>query len=500
MVRDRNGCPGMCGELEKTRSVWQRRTDGRDTDRVSGMCGESEKNRQEVKRHTGDTGNNRCMGMNGNSAMKGHEQKENTVGLFSRGRILVNLFFVGAAALFMLIGLTGCGSRADSEGGSEEVNSEGTASEQGGAVSGNGSGQDGSVSRDGSGQDGASSGNDSGQDGSVSGNGSGQDEAGTENDSGQNGSVSENASAQDGSTMENTSDNKSNSRPTDDAETEDSTTRVMVGPQTPPEGERYDEWKKFEYSDETSFNVKSFFTIVTTDGNSPKEDGIIYSPEIDGTLEITDASSEPVGGEMKLRSGGYVDITVKARWEGTINIQYEGNANVFVDKMAFSNVSPEPCDAYTGTAFLNSVSNEENQDANEIGVGEAVADSLIESDVTWKSHTWRIYVGDDLKNSSFSEPQVSVKGDLTTESDPVSTIETFTFRVPADYDGLVLCIPKDITTHMDKRLNSEGDFIEVDDRYADVLTDFTGQKHDADDYYFVRVSDLLEKFGSDADA
>lgn len=486
MVRDRNGCPGMCGELEKTRPVWQRRTDGRDTDRVSGMCGESEKNRQEVKRHTGETGNNRYMGMNGNSAMKGHEQKENTVGLFSRGRILANLIFVGAVALFMLTGLTGCGSRADSEGGSEEVNSEGTASEQDGSVSGNDSGKDGSVSKNGSEQDGSVSKNGFGQDGASSENGFDQDEADTENASGQN-----------GSTAENTSGNKSDSRPTDDAGTEDSKTRVMVGPQTPPEGERYDEWKKFEYSDETSFNVKSFFTIVTTDGNSPKEDGIIYSPEIDGTLEITDASSEPVGGEMKLRSGGYVDITVKARWEGTINIQYEGNANVFVDKMAFSNVSPEPCDAYTGTAFLNNVSNEENQDANEIGVGEAVADSLIESDVTWKSHTWRIYVGDDLKNSSFSEPQVSVKGDLTTESDPVSTIETFTFRVPADYDGLVLCIPKDITTHMDKRLNSEGDFIEVDDRYADVLTDFTGQKHDADDYYFVRVSDLLEKFGSD---
>lgn len=474
-MRDRNGRLGTRGDSERLGRKQKKSTSSMNRNGYPGTRENSERLGREQEKCAGSRSRNECPGTHGDSEKQEPKRKKHTGGLVSQGQIFLNLALVGAAALFMLAGLTGCGSRADSEGGSEEVNSEGTASGQDGADTENGFRQGGSVSGNGSGQDGASSGN-----------GSGQDEADTEN-----------ASGQDGSTTENTSGNKSDSRATDDAETEDSTTRVMVGPQTPPEGERYDEWKKFEYSDETSFKVKSFFSIVTTDGNSAEEDGILYSPEIDGTLEITDASSEPVGGEMKLRSGGYVDITVKARWEGTINIQYEGNANVFVDKMAFSNVSPEPCDAYTGTAFLNSVSYEENEEANEINVGEAVADSLIESDVTWKSRTWRIYVGDDLKNSSFSMPQVSVKGDFTTESDPVSTIETFTFRVPADYDGLVLCIPKDITTHMDKRLNSEGDFIEVDDRYADVLTDFTGQKHDADDYYFVRVSDLLEKFGSD---
>lgn len=326
-------------------------------------------------------------------------------------------------------------------------------------------------------------------------------ESGPENDSGngsndESGSESENKSGK----MSGSSSEKASEQSAEETRSgEKTSSRVMVGPQTPPEGERYDEWKEFDYSDETTFRVKSFFTMVMTDEKSPKEHGFIYSPEIDGTLEITDASMEPVGGEMKLRSGGYVDITVKTQWEGAIEVQYSGTASVFLDKMAFTNVSAEPCDAYTGTSFLNSVSYEENEEANDIDVGEAVADSLIESDVTWKSHTWRIYAGDDLKNSSFNEPKIDSEGNLTTETAPVSTIETFTFRVPADYDGLVLCIPKDITPLMSERLNERGDFIAADDRYADALTDFTGQQHDASDYYFVRVSDLLKKFESDGD-
>lgn len=318
-------------------------------------------------------------------------------------------------------------------------------------------------------------------------------ESGGESQEAQRADAEETASGQEKATAGNTSERRSGQ----EADSDDSAVRVMVGPQTPPEGERYDEWKGFTYTDETVFDVKSFYSIVTTDGKPAEEYGFVYSPVIDGTLEITDAGAEPVGGEMKLRSGGYVDVTVETRWKGVIEFRYSGNANVFLEKKVFTNVSAEPCDAYTGTAFLNDVSDEENEEAQEINVGEATANSLIESDVTWKRHTYRIYVGDDLKNSSFDMPETDFGEKYTTEKDTVSTIETFTFRVPADYDGLVLCIPKDVTGQMDARLNERGDFIDADDRYADVLTDFTGQKHDADDYYFVRVSDLLEKFDAE---
>ena len=71
---------------------------------------------------------------------------------------------------------------------------------------------------------------------------------------------------------------------------------------------------------------------------------------------------------------------------------------------------------------------------------------------------------------------------------------TLTFRVPADYDGLVLAIDKDITDEKADNIDNAGNALPVIDLYADILTTSKGVKQTADDFYFVRVSDLLEKF------
>ena len=74
---------------------------------------------------------------------------------------------------------------------------------------------------------------------------------------------------------------------------------------------------------------------------------------------------------------------------------------------------------------------------------------------------------------------------------------TLTFRIPADYDGLVLAIDKDITDEKSYSLDKGGEFVYYDDMYADILTTGNGNKQTADDFYFVRVSDLLEHFDSE---
>ena len=64
----------------------------------------------------------------------------------------------------------------------------------------------------------------------------------------------------------------------------------------------------------------------------------------------------------------------------------------------------------------------------------------------------------------------------------------------ADYDGLVLAIDKDITDERDYHLTENGEYISSSDLYADILTRSDGTKQSADDFYFIRVSDLLEYF------
>ena len=70
----------------------------------------------------------------------------------------------------------------------------------------------------------------------------------------------------------------------------------------------------------------------------------------------------------------------------------------------------------------------------------------------------------------------------------------FSDMIPADYDGLVLAIDKDITDEKADNIDNAGNALPVIDLYADILTTSKGVKQTADDFYFVRVSDLLEKF------
>ena len=97
---------------------------------------------------------------------------------------------------------------------------------------------------------------------------------------------------------------------------EDKTEDVMHGPDVPPKGMRYDEWKGFEYTKDTEFDLRTFWTITMYDHSKPESHDLFRDPENveDAVLKIVDAKSEPVGGEMKLRSGGFVDITVELYW------------------------------------------------------------------------------------------------------------------------------------------------------------------------------------------
>ena len=102
---------------------------------------------------------------------------------------------------------------------------------------------------------------------------------------------------------------------------EDKTEDVMHGPDVPPKGMRYDEWKGFQYTTDREFDLRTFWTITMYDHSKPESHDLFRDPENveDAVLKIVDAKSEPVGGEMKLRSGGFVDITVELYWTGTMN-------------------------------------------------------------------------------------------------------------------------------------------------------------------------------------
>ena len=67
---------------------------------------------------------------------------------------------------------------------------------------------------------------------------------------------------------------------------------------------------------------------------------------------------------------------------------------------------------------------------------------------------------------------------------------------PADYDGLALAIDKDITDEKSTRISPKGEWLTNSDLYADILTTSDGNKQSPDDYYFVSVPDLIEKFSS----
>ena len=274
-------------------------------------------------------------------------------------------------------------------------------------------------------------------------------------------------------------------------EDEEDAAAQIYGPDIPPAGMRYDEWKGFQYSDDTSFDARTYWIIITRKGVSASDLGLTQDPEHieDAVVKIVDAYAEPVGGEMKLRHGGYVDINIEIRWTGTMRVVGD---NLYSYRGLEWQENPViPCDAYTGTSLLNYQSDPEDED---ILNGQAVNSGMVESDVSWNGRTYRLFARSDIRNSTFSDYDYDYDSNPPWMSLPASVDTTLTLRVPADYDGMVLAIDKDITDEKPTERNSRGEFVNPPDRYADILTTAGGRKQSADDYYFVRVSDLLEKF------
>ncbi|HAB93930.1 MAG TPA: hypothetical protein DCF49_04055 [Lachnospiraceae bacterium] len=265
----------------------------------------------------------------------------------------------------------------------------------------------------------------------------------------------------------------------------------MVGPDLPPAGMRYDEWKGFQYSDEVSFDARTYWTILMGKDKVASDYGLVQDPEHveDGKITFVDAFSEPVGGEMKLRHGGYVDITIEIRWTGTLSMT--GDDTYYMRGVEWQETPVLPCDAYTGTSLLNYQGDPEDQD---IYQGQAVNSGMVESDVSIGGRTYRLFAKSDIRNSSFSDYTFDLEADPVRMNFPASVDTTLTLRVPADYDGMILAIDKDITDEKPSERNSRGEFAVPPDQYADILTTGTGRKQTAEDFYFVRVSDLLEKF------
>lgn len=279
-----------------------------------------------------------------------------------------------------------------------------------------------------------------------------------------------------------------------DSGEEDDPGIVIQGPDLPPDGQRYDEWKGFHYTTETSFPVRTYWAIGSFDGRSGAAAGLYQNPEHieDGVLEIVDAKAEPVGGEMELRSGGYVDITIETRWTGTMNFTTDDEFNTFGTHISWGDNEVLPCDAYTGTSLLNYSG--EGSENDSINIGEAYDTGMVESDITWKDRTYRLFAKSDKRNASFGETSYRYTGSSVSVTEPGAVETTYTLRVPADYDGMVLAIDKDITDEKADHIDDRAEFLPSSDTYADILTTDTGVRQTADDYYFVRVSDLLEIF------
>ena len=273
----------------------------------------------------------------------------------------------------------------------------------------------------------------------------------------------------------------------------ENTGKVMKGPQVPPAGQAYDEWQGIEYTQETEFDVKTFFGLKMYSGRTPEQEGFTLDP-VEGKLVIISAKAEPVGGEMKLRSGGYVDIEVTAVWSGQLRYSYSEDSYDFTMSAVFQSTPVLPFDSYTGTALFNY---SEGDEAEGIAVGEASDTGFIESDVSWKERTYRLFAREDHRNTGGGGHNTSQENGRNVVTSDVRTETVYTFRVPADYDGLALSIPKDISSEKPYVLSDAGDILPTSDLFADVLTDDRGVVKETDEFYFIKVSELLKKFEKD---
>lgn len=79
-------------------------------------------------------------------------------------------------------------------------------------------------------------------------------------------------------------------------------------------------------------------------------------------------------------------------------------------------------------------------------------------------------------------------------NNPGIVYTTYTLRVPADYDGAALAVDKDIVDEKWDNIDQYGNFLHTSDPYADILTTDAGVKQSADDFYFIKIEDLVKEF------
>ncbi len=293
-------------------------------------------------------------------------------------------------------------------------------------------------------------------------------------------------------------------RRADDREESGLSNIVMHGPDLPPDGIPYDEWKGIRYTTDTRFPLRSFWALrFGMYGDLLASDyGLYQNPEHieDAVLEITDVKVEPVGGEMKLRSGGYVDITIEAKWTGTMRYTAEsGSENEFYSMLASYRWADNdflPFDIYTGTSLLNYSDDDDDESIDGISSGEAYDSGFAESDITWNGRTWRLFAKSDKRNASTLNESIDYRGGVMTVINPGIVYTIYTLRVPADYDGAALAVDKDIVDEKWDNIDKYGNFLNTSDPYADILTTDSGVKQSADDYYFIKIQDLVKVFES----
>ena len=278
------------------------------------------------------------------------------------------------------------------------------------------------------------------------------------------------------------------------AQSESESQVSMHGPQVPPDGLAYDEWKQLPYAADTLFSVKRGWSL-KTNRDASELTNMAYAKGADpagGRVEFTQIQAELLGGEMKLRSGGYMEITVTVRFEISFVYSYKGGPrDDIVSGLSFSADDVQPFDRYTGTSFLNFSRYAGSENLN---VGQATDTGFVESRITWNGRTYRILVKEDTRNTSLPFFNREERDGKTFVTVPGGTETIYTFRVPADYDGLAFCFARDDTGGgMYSTKDVDGKSAGYTDLYADILTNNDGTPLDPADCWFVRVSDLLRQ-------
>ena len=295
---------------------------------------------------------------------------------------------------------------------------------------------------------------------------------------------------------------------------------IIHGPQIPPEGVPYDAWKGIRYSPDKEFNAKITWYLKRNESMSGdefdrklREKNYVQKEEMPVVqFRIVDLQAEAVGGEMKLRTGGYVDIVLTTRTSGELQYSFDAGAdhtdvldmlgigkddplydvytvemNDIATGIRFADPGFIPFDMYTGAKLLNTVI------SNNRGIypGEAVDSGFVESHVSWKGRTYRLLARQDDRNLG-GEWLRRIENGRYIVTINVRTESVYTFRIPADYDGLALCCPK--TVYADDP-NAEYEETEqtVHEVYMDILTENDGSEISLEDVWFIRVSDLLKQ-------